>query len=137
MQIIPGIDDRGYLEHQAEGGTTIKQEFFPHDVQPVCAECPKGGVVFMTKFIPHMGMDNLSDTIRWSLDLRYQPTGQPTGRPFWPDFVVRSKTNPAAIQDDFDAWCRRWDEALVNAKGIAWHRTVPKDRRMPADRAGV
>ena len=38
----------------------------------------------MHKHTIHGSLPNVSDEIRWSLDLRYNPTGQPTGRPEFP-----------------------------------------------------
>ncbi|MGA1198535.1 MAG: mitomycin antibiotic biosynthesis protein, partial [Candidatus Latescibacterota bacterium] len=58
----------------------------------------------------------------WSMDLRFQKTGTPTGRPFWPEFIVQSKENPSSVQDDFDQWCKRWVTDQKNAKGIRLHR---------------
>ncbi|MYA23933.1 MAG: hypothetical protein F4Z30_14650 [Gemmatimonadetes bacterium] len=65
-----------------------------------------------------------ADTVRWSMDLRYQETGTPTGRPFHPDFVARSRSNPASELRDYDEWCRRWVESLaaVQGQGIKAHR---------------
>ncbi len=131
MEIIPDVVPTGYLEHQKEGGTMIKPEVMP-STKAFVAECPRGGVVFMNKYTPHRGLNNVSNKVRWTLDLRYHPTGQPSGRPFWPSFVVRSASNPASVQDSFEEWNQRWDEALVKSRGIAWHRTVPVDQRMPA-----
>ena len=131
MEVMPGIVDRGYIEHQKEGGTTIRPDLFPNEVKTKTAECPKGGVVFMSQYTPHKGLPNESEVVRWSLDLRYQKTGTPTGRPFWPDFVVRSRSNPASVQDSYQQWCDRWAKALEQSKGIAWHRTVPKEQRIP------
>lgn len=131
MQVAPGIHKAGYLEHQAEGGTTIK----PHLVEglkPVTAECPKGGAVLMSKYTPHLGLTNRSNKVRWTLDLRYQPVGEPTGRPFHPEMIVRSRRDPASVQDSYDDWCRRWEEALVNGRGYSGHRTVPMEKRIPA-----
>lgn len=131
MEVIPGIVDRGYIEHQKEGGTTIRPDLFPTDKEPIVAECPRGGVVFMSQYTPHKGTPNNSEVVRWSLDLRYQKTGTPTGRPFWPEFVVRSESDPSSVQDDYKQWCDNWAAALEKSKGVAWHRTVPKDQRLP------
>ena len=62
--------------------------------------------------------------MRWSADLRYQKTGTPTGRPFHPEFVVRSRSNPASVLTDHAAWCRMWEEGLRGAKeaGVSLHR---------------
>ncbi|NIV31833.1 MAG: phytanoyl-CoA dioxygenase, partial [Anaerolineae bacterium] len=44
----------------------------------------KGSVVLLSKWTEHAALDNVSDHLRWSFDLRYQPVGQPTGRPAFP-----------------------------------------------------
>ena len=46
-----------------------------------------GSVLFMHRRTMHCSYDNTTqDEVRWSFDLRYQPIGQPTGRPLFPDF---------------------------------------------------
>lgn len=122
MQIIPGISKLGYIEHVAEGGTTIRPDLLPK-TPPMNAECPRGGVVFMTKLTPHRGLPNVSDRVRWTIDLRYQRTGTPTGRPFFPDFPVRSVSNPASVLTDHAEWCRRWLAGFEEGKNKHWHRT--------------
>lgn len=46
-----------------------------------------------------------------SLDLRYQPAGQPTGRPAFPSFVVRSRAVPDSVLADADEWTGLWEAA--------------------------
>lgn len=125
MEVIPGAHKLGHLEHISDGGTTIRHDLLPK-TQPLCAECPRGGVVFMTKYTPHRGQPNLSNQVRWTIDLRYQRTGTPTGRPFHPDFPVRSKANPASVTRDYDNWCARWKAAHADSKGKQMHRIKPK-----------
>ena len=77
----------------------------------------KGDVLLMHKLIPHRSIPNRSGTIRWSLDLRYQQTGLPTGRSFYPNFIVRSQRHPEFVLSDYGTWSRGWEEALkVTAK---------------------
>lgn len=121
MEVMPGVWKGGYREHQAEGGTTIRPDLLP-DVTPRPVPVRKGGIVFMHRYTPHRSTPNLSGHVRWSLDLRYQPTGVPTGRPFHPDFIVRSRKDPASVREDYGEWCRRWEEALETSKGAKWHR---------------
>ncbi len=54
----------------------------------------RGGGVLFHKMNLHRALPNRSSGLRWSMDLRYQPTGQPTGRPAFPGFVARSRANP-------------------------------------------
>ena len=85
----------------------------------------KGDLLLMHHFTPHKtGGPNTTQTIRWSLDLRFQATGTPTGRPFWPEVVVRSAAQPGTEQRDFDEWCSRWQSDLLTSKGERWHRVV-------------
>ena len=84
----------------------------------------KGDVLLMDKQTPHRSTPNNADTVRWSMDLRYQKTGTPTGRPFYPDFVARSRSNPASELRDYDEWCQQWVESLtaVQGQGVKAHR---------------
>lgn len=113
MEVLPGVASGGHLQHQAEGGTQIRPDLLPK-VKPVAVECKKGGAVLMSQFTPHHSTPNLTEwDTRWSLDLRYQATGTPTGRPFHPNFVVRSPSAPATVLTDHAQWCRMWDEAFA------------------------
>lgn len=121
MEVMPGAFRLGYLKHQAEGGTTIVPDLLPK-VAPRPVPCPKGGMVIMNQFTPHRGTANRSGIIRWSIDLRYHKTGAASGRPFHPSFVVRSRSNPAGVLDDYTRWSEMWAEALATSKGMAIHR---------------
>ena len=121
MEVMPGAWKRGYLEHQAEGGTTIRPDLLP-EVTPRPVPVRRRGVIFMHRHTPHRSTPNYSDGVRWSIDLRYQPTGTPTGRPFHPEFVARSRAHPGSVLTDHAEWSRRWIEALSKAHGIKAHR---------------
>jgi len=123
LQIIPRTHGQGLLQHHSQPGvgTTIVDEAMPAGAV-VTLPMQKGSILLMNKEIPHRSTPNVSDAIRWSADLRYQKTGTPTGRPFYPDFVVRSRANPAAVLTDHAAWDRLWAEALEKGKGIRAHR---------------
>jgi phytanoyl-CoA hydroxylase len=113
MEILPGVWKQGVLRHIAGGGgATIDPAVLP-DVAPIRGAVRKGGIVFMHRGTPHRSTPNRTDTVRWSLDLRYQPNGMPTGRPFHPDFVARSPQDPARVCTDHATWARRWEEALA------------------------
>ncbi len=122
MKVLPGVPKNyGYLKHQKEGGTTIWPELLPK-IEPVSAACRKGDVVLMDKFTPHSSTPNRSMLCRWSLDLRYQPTGEHTGRTAHPEFVVRSKCDPGSVMKDYERWCFLWDDAFKNPRGVSMHR---------------
>ena len=121
MEVLPGLVEAGYLRHLAAGGTTIAPEAMPH-VEPIPLECKRGDVVLMSRFTPHRSTPNYSGQCRWSLDLRYQPTGEHTGRTGHPDFVARSRRDPSSELTDHEEWCRLWIDAFENPRGVVAHR---------------
>lgn len=124
MEVLPGVWKRGHLEHVAEGGTTIRPDLLPDgsEIAPRPVPVTKGGVVFMHRWTPHRSTPNYSDGVRWSLDLRYQPAGTPSGRPFHPDFVARSHQSPEQVLVDHSKWSLDWQQALEKARGQQAHR---------------
>ena len=121
MEVMPDVWAQGYREHQAEGGTTIRPDLLP-DTAPRAVPVHKGGIVFMHRYTPHRSTPNFTDAVRWSLDLRYQPVGTPTGRPFHPAFVARSRSHPETVLTDHAAWDRLWADALESSRGVSAHR---------------
>jgi phytanoyl-CoA hydroxylase len=122
MEVLPGVFASGLLPHRSgPGGATIKEEVMPN-VDPLPVPVKKGGVVFMHKLTPHRSTPNFTDGVRWSLDLRYQPVGQPTGRAAWPEFIAQSIENPASVLNDYDTWCQKWIDALNNPTNAIKHR---------------
>ena len=89
----------------------------------------RGGVVLFHKMNVHRALPNRSDGLRWSMDLRYHPTGQASGRPAFPGFVARSRSNPASELSDPAVWARRWDEARVAITGGRYRGRVFEDTR--------
>lgn len=123
MRILPGLHKEGLRRHATypETGTTIVPEEMP-GIEPLVMPMRKGSVLFLHKQTPHCSTPNHSSGVRWSADLRYQKTGTPTGRPFRPDFVVRSRANPHTVLKDHGQWDGLWRDALTQGAGTALHR---------------
>lgn len=69
-------------------------------------------VLLMTRRTVHSSLENDSyDQVRFSFDMRYQPIGQPTGHPYYPGFVIRSRAQPEAAVRDPQAWAQLWYDA--------------------------
>lgn len=120
MEVMPEVFKQGYLEHVGGNGTMIVPDLLP-DLEPITAECRKGGIVIMNKYTPHRGTTNSSDKIRWSIDLRFHKTGSNSGREFHPSFVVRSCKRPDTVIRDYDLWRASW-EAVLGKSAPALHR---------------
>jgi ectoine hydroxylase-related dioxygenase (phytanoyl-CoA dioxygenase family) len=71
----------------------------------------RGGIIIFHKQNIHCSKPNRSNRLRWSLDLRYHPIGQASGRPAFPGFVARSRANPESELTDPVSWNRMWQDA--------------------------
>jgi phytanoyl-CoA hydroxylase len=72
-----------------------------------------GDVIFLDNNLLHSSQNNTTaNQIRWAVNLRYLPTGEPTGRPFLPSFIVRSPSAPEREFRDHELWSRMWRAAL-------------------------
>ena len=130
MQVIPRSHRVGKLfDHcpGGPGGLAIPDALLPPGAPAVLPMQP-GSVLLMTQSTVHSSLDNVTpDQVRVSLDLRYQPIGQPTGRPaFAPaGFVARSKEHPETELRDPAVWRRNWlavREALAAQENPAFNR---------------
>jgi phytanoyl-CoA hydroxylase len=109
-------------EHRLAG--SIPDEWIPKDTAR-SAPARRGSVLIHLPMMKHRSFDNSTDDIRWSFDLRYQRTGEPTGRPIFPGFVARSRSAPHTELADVQEWRRLWEVArseLVGAPPPAVHR---------------
>lgn len=84
-----------------------------------------GDVLFMHRKTQHSGLANHSQGIRWSFDLRYQPIGQPTGRPWFPGFIARSRKDPTSALSDPETWAQSWRDARLQ---LAQHGEIVFNR---------
>jgi ectoine hydroxylase-related dioxygenase (phytanoyl-CoA dioxygenase family) len=85
-----------------------------------------GSVLLMHPRTVHSSLGNATrDQVRISMDLRYQPAGQPTGRPMFPAFTGRSRSDPAQELHDPEAWARMW---LVARARLAEDQTTAFNR---------
>ncbi|MBM3265836.1 MAG: phytanoyl-CoA dioxygenase family protein, partial [candidate division Zixibacteria bacterium] len=118
MEIVPRIHTRRMVYwHEGFG---ITEEQVPERTSAIPVPMKKGSVLLMHKFIPHRSTPNRTDGIRWSMDLRYQKTGKPTGRPHYPHFVAHSRRSPDSVMRDYPLWCNQWVEALDRVKKTGW-----------------
>ena len=90
-------------------GREIPEKLFAVD-RTIPVPTRQGDVVCLHRQMVHGSLSNVTDEIRWSLDLRYSPIGQPTGRAAFPGFVARSRKAPHLELRDADLWRKSWEE---------------------------
>ena len=90
MQVLRGGHRTGVTaEHTCCVGGTWYTELVPSELPRlgiddinrdlVSCELGPGDVLFLNNIVPHRSLPNTSDGVRWSLDLRWQRTGEPNG----------------------------------------------------------
>ncbi|WP_415922677.1 phytanoyl-CoA dioxygenase family protein [Tateyamaria sp. SN6-1] len=109
LQVVPGID-QGLLPHCPQVQTAIAPRHLKTG-RAVPLPVRSGGVVLFHPLVPHASLPNMSDGFRWSFDLRYNVTGQHTGRTHFPEFVARSARAPDTVLRDWRAWRQMWFDA--------------------------
>jgi hypothetical protein len=109
LQVVPGSHRNGLMVHcpAGPGGLQVPERIASRDRATPIPMDP-GDVLLIHKLTLHNSLPNLSNEIRISFDLRYNPIGQPTGRGAFPGFVARSRSRPGSELGDADEWARSW-----------------------------
>lgn len=109
LTVVPRSHRQGLVTHCPSAvGTWIPDRLVPTE-QAVPMPMRAGSVLLMHQRTIHASLDNATDSeVRLSLDLRYQPVGQASGRPMFPGFVARSATRPETVLRDSVTWAQRW-----------------------------
>jgi phytanoyl-CoA hydroxylase len=112
LQVIPGSHRTGLLTHcpAGPGGLEIPERVAARD-GAVAVPTRRGDALFLHKRTVHASLSNVSDRIRWSFDLRYNPVGQETGRGVFPGFVARSRQSPESELRSAEQWAASWERA--------------------------
>jgi phytanoyl-CoA hydroxylase len=111
LQVVPRSHRDGLTQHcPTPLGIAIPDRLVAVQ-EAVAVPMRPGSALLMTQRTVHSSLDNVTaDDVRISMDLRYQPVGQPTGRPaFAPaGFVARSRAHPETELHDPAVWARNW-----------------------------
>ena len=103
MQVRPGVHKPRQVYWHSGASLPV--------TEPVTLPMKEGNVLFVHKLAPHGSGPNTTDAVRWSMDLRYQKTGEPSPRPEWPSAIVRSRRDPST-ETQYQPWCDEWAKAL-------------------------
>lgn len=129
LQVIPTPRTQELIEHcpTGPGGPHIPDAALRR--APVPLPMRPGSVLLMHSRTIHSSLENrTTDQVRISMDLRYQPPEEPTGRPMFPSFVARSRSHPGREVRDPAAWSRMWLDArdrLAEDRPTAFNRWDP------------
>ena len=122
LQVMEKTDS--LLPHCPKIQTAIVDDFIQKD-QIISLEVKSGSIIILDPLTPHSSLPNFSEDFRWSFDIRYNKTGEPTGREHFPEFIARSKLKPEIEITDWRIWKNKWENSrknLANKKHIPIHR---------------
>ena len=144
LYVIPGVHRQGVIRHYTGGHggyLEIPNEVFTNNAG-VPIEMEAGSVLFLTNMTPHGSFYNKTDTVRWSVDLRYQgpeapnnvgempeaytPERDPVTMACYPpeaDFVIRDPAHPEREVRSAEAFHRirsRYETARPLMRGRGW-----------------
>jgi phytanoyl-CoA hydroxylase len=108
LQVSPRLHQSGlYADYQNEetGFKGISKEERAQ-LPAVSIPMQKGDALCFTQTTPHRALGNRSDSVRWSMDLRYEATAMASGKQY--GFVALSGTNPSAVVS-CEEWLAKWD----------------------------
>ncbi|CAM4790016.1 unnamed protein product [Rotaria magnacalcarata] len=116
LQVLPGGHRLGVTcKHNCCAGGTWYVELPVEEMEKtlnipvnektiVTCEAPFGSVLFLNNLIPHKSMENYSQSIRWSLDLRWQNPKEPNGFYGLKDNILMTKSDDENFKPDWDEW---------------------------------
>jgi len=105
------------LPHCLKTQVTIPDQFVDK-ANGIPVPVKAGGAVLFHPYTPHSSLANTTEHYRWSFDLRYNVTGQPTGRSQFPEFIARSKAHPESELTDWREWKAMWERARYNEANV-------------------
>jgi Phytanoyl-CoA dioxygenase (PhyH) len=85
----------------------------------VTCEMRLGSVLFLNQLIPHRSLENRSDKVRWSVDLRWQDPRQPSGDEGGAGVIPMRKAADPSFRVDWDAWAAEQRRAYEIQRGLS------------------
>ncbi len=121
LQFLRGAHKSGLKKH---GLGRVDGLALPRDVADAgtvdIVPAKRGDILLIHRHCPHASLPNVGDQLRFSLDLRFHPADQPSGRDVLPSFIARSRSDPSRELCDPDAWTEMWKAART------WLATSPE-----------
>jgi len=100
LHVIPGTHNTQLTHHRESltgtGYTEVNEEYIKTQ-RAVMLPVPAGGALLFNDRCVHMSTPNRSDHVRWSVDLRYQPTDQDPMPQHGVGFLARSHQHPERV----------------------------------------
>lgn len=126
MQVIPGGHDPSrVLDHKLEKKAGVKDSWYLYiedknipDEKIVTCEMKAGSVLFLHQLIPHRSLENQSEDVRWSVDLRFQnPKDEAGFHTGLVDPIIMRKSDDLNYTANWDEWFKGYGEEHTKFRG--------------------
>ena len=126
MQVIPGGHDPSrVLDHKLEKKSGVKDSWYLYiedknipDEKIVTCEMKAGSVLFLHQLIPHRSLENYSENVRWSVDLRFQnPKDEAGFHTGLVDPIIMRKSDDPNYIPNWDEWFKGYGEEHTKFRG--------------------
>jgi cation transport ATPase len=91
----------------------------------IALEANVGDIILLSRYLIHCSLPNKSKNFRISMDLRFNKTGQHSGRDPLPSFVVKSKNRKNIKVNNYKQWIAMWEEAKNKCIPRKWTYKYP------------
>ena len=117
----------GLVNHDtgSKGQVEIKGKEKIDDLKTIALEANVGDIILLSRYLIHCSLPNKSKNFRISMDLRFNKTGQHSGRDPLPSFVVKSKNRKNIKVNNYKQWIAMWDEAKNKCIPRKWTYMYP------------
>ena len=117
----------GLVNHDtgSKGQVEIKGKEKIDDLKTIALEANVGDIILLSRYLIHCSLPNKSKNFRISMDLRFNKTGQHSGRDPLPSFVVKSKDRKNIKVNNYKQWIAMWEEAKNKCIPRKWTYKYP------------
>ena len=117
----------GLVNHDtgSKGQVEIKGKEKIDDLKTIALEANVGDIILLSRYLIHCSLPNKSKNFRISMDLRFNKTGQHSGRDPLPSFVVKSKNKKNIKVNNYKQWIAMWEEAKNKCIPRKWTYKYP------------
>ncbi|GAA5095276.1 hypothetical protein GCM10023319_53970 [Nocardia iowensis] len=107
LAVVPGSHKQGVLPKSTdEFGITTLRDAPEFTTEPISVPMRPGDALMFNELVLHRSLDNISDRVRWSVDIRFS-ANEPAHQAKAPGgFRVSSEHEPP---ETFEEWVAKWD----------------------------
>ena len=127
MMAVKESHKLGLVNHDtgSKGQVEIKGKEKINDLKTIALEANVGDIILLSRYLIHCSLPNKSKNFRISMDLRFNKTGQHSGRDPLPSFVVKSKNRKNIKVNNYKQWIAMWEEAKNKCIPRKWTYKYP------------